>query len=159
MAIHSLIPWRRESREISPAVDRFNYLRQQIDRLFEEPLGSWRGPWQAGEGMFEPDVDMTERDKDISVTAELPGIDPKDVQIDVDDDMLTIRGEKRSEESGEQGGRRWRERSYGKFERSIQLPTDVKADAAKAEFKNGVLRITLPKSEMAKPHTHRIAIS
>lgn len=157
MAIHSLIPWRRESREISPTADRFNYLRQQIDRLFEEPFGSLRG--LAGEGMFEPDVDMTERDKDILVTAELPGIDQKDVQIEVDEDMLTIRGEKRSEESGEQGGRRWKERSYGKFERSIQLPTDVKADAAKAEFKNGVLRITLPKSEMAKPHAHKISIS
>ncbi|HEY5892543.1 MAG TPA: Hsp20/alpha crystallin family protein [Chthoniobacterales bacterium] len=159
MAIHSLIPWRREPRELTRANDPFTYLRRQIDRIFEEPLGAWRGPWQSGETMFAPNVDVTEHDKDISVSAELPGLESKDVEVDVDDDVLTIRGEKRSEETSGEAGHRWTERTFGRFERSIPLPMEVNPDAAKAEFRNGVLRITLPKSETAKSHARKININ
>jgi HSP20 family protein len=158
MAIQSLIPWRREPREMSRATDPFTYLRRQIDRLFEEPFGAWSGPWPTGESLFVPQLDVTEADKEIVVSAELPGLEAKDVELSVEKDMLTIRGEKRSEETSGDGGQRWTERTYGKFERNIPLPTDVKADAAKAEFKNGVLRITLPKSEDAKPRAQKIPI-
>jgi HSP20 family protein len=158
MAIQNLIPWRREPRELSRVSDPFTYLRHQIDRLFEEPMGSWGGLWAGGESLFVPQLDVSESDKEISVSAELPGLEAKDVDLSVEKDMLTIRGEKRSEQTSGEGGQRWTERTYGKFERTIPLPTEVKADAAKAEFKNGVLRITLPKSEDAKPRSQKIPI-
>jgi HSP20 family protein len=159
MAIKSLIPWRREPREMSPVTDPFNYLRRQIDRVFDEPFAAWNVPWQGRESFFAPQVDVNETDKEISVSVELPGLESKDVEVSAEQDMLTIRGEKRSAESSGEGEHRWTERTYGKFERTIPLPSEVKADAAKAEFKNGVLRIHLPKSENAKPRSHKIPIS
>jgi HSP20 family molecular chaperone IbpA len=79
-------------------------------------------PWPTGESLFVPQVDVGEADKEILVSAELPGLESKDVELSVEKDLLTIRGEKRSEETSGEGGQRWTERTYGKFERNI--PTD-----------------------------------
>jgi len=121
-----------------------------LDRVVE---GLWRGlgtpaaPTLAG---FAPRVDVVERDAEYLVTAELPGLEEKDFQLEVHGNTLTISGEKRAEHEEERRGWRWSERSYGSFRRSIQLPMDVEAEKASATFKNGVLTVTLPKAEHAR---------
>jgi HSP20 family protein len=103
-----------------------------------------------------PSVEVAETDKDVRIVAELPGMDEKDVEVTVDDDVLTIRGEKKAEMEDKE--RRFSERYYGHFERRIPLPFEVEDDKAEASFANGVLTVTLPKSPKAETKTKRIAI-
>jgi HSP20 family protein len=156
MAIQSLIPWRREPRELARSNDPFAYLRQRLDRLFDDPF-LLSGRWFEEPHLF-PQVDVSESDKEIVVGAELPGLDSKDIDVNVSAEAVTLSGEKKTEQKSGNGGRRWSERTYGRFERSIPLPTEVQGDKAKAEFKNGVLKVILPKAENAKSRTHKIAI-
>ena len=107
---------------------------------------------------FAPQVDVTETDKEIKVCAEIPGVDAKDVDVTVEDDMLTIKGEKKYEREENEKGQYRMERSYGSFKRSIPLPVEVDDAKAKAEFKNGVLRLTLPKRPGAKSRRKRIPV-
>lgn len=105
---------------------------------------------------WEPRVDIAETKDEISLSAELPGIDRKEIKVEVKDDVLTISGEKKEENTKEENtkeenGHHWAERRYGAFSRSFTLPETVQADKTKASFKNGVLRIVLPKTEEAKP--------
>jgi HSP20 family protein len=104
-----------------------------------------------------PSVEVVETDKDIRIVAELPGMDEKDVEVSVSDDVLTIRGEKKAEIDDRE--RAFSERYYGRFERRIPLPFEVEDDRAEASFENGVLTVTLPKSPMAEAKTKRIEIS
>jgi HSP20 family protein len=103
-----------------------------------------------------PQIDIDETDKEVRVTAELPGLDEKDVSLELANGVLSISGEKRSE--SEDKARRFSERYYGRFERRIPLD-DVDEDKASATFKNGVLSITVPKSAEAKSNVRRIAIN
>jgi HSP20 family protein len=91
------------------------------------------------------------------VTADLPGLELEDIELDIESDVLTIRGEKRSEV--EDKDRRYSERSYGRFERRLALPTEVDEDRSKATFRNGVLTVVLPKTERARQRGRRIAIT
>ncbi|HTP01042.1 MAG TPA: Hsp20/alpha crystallin family protein [Anaerolineales bacterium] len=100
-----------------------------------------------------PAVDMYQTDDDIVVKVAVPGIKPEDVQISITGDLLTIKGETKEETDNEEKSYHIRERRWGSFERTISLPTDVNSDKAQAEFENGVLKVTLPKSEIAKPKT------
>jgi HSP20 family protein len=104
-----------------------------------------------------PQVDLAETDKAVTITAELPGMEEKDVELLLQDGMLTLKGEKRSETEDKE--RRFSERYYGSFERHIPLSADVQADKAEARFKNGVLKVTLPKNPEAQPKAKRISIS
>jgi HSP20 family protein len=104
-----------------------------------------------------PSVEVVETDKDIRIVAALPGMDEKDVEVSVSDDVLTIRGEKKAEIDDRE--RAFSERYYGRFERRIPLPFEVEDDRAEASFENGVLTVTLPKSPMAEAKTKRIEIS
>jgi HSP20 family protein len=117
-----------------------------MDRLLEE---AWRNAPAASTG-FSPRLEVVERDDEFAVTAELPGIEEKDINVEVHGNVLTLRGEKRSERSGEGEGRTWSERVYGEFHRAIELPAEVQCDKASASFKNGVLTITLPKSDASR---------
>jgi HSP20 family protein len=157
MAISEILPWRSSRRELGRREDPFSYLHSEIDRAFENILGWQRRPGDTG--MFAPQLDVTETDKEIKVCAEVPGIESKDLDVKVTDDELTIRGEKRSERESGDGGRYWSERSFGSFERTIPLPTEVEGTKATSEFKNGVLRITLPKREGAKTRSHKIPVN
>jgi HSP20 family protein len=134
-------------------------LRNQINRLFED---FWSAPWLArgGEGFggFWPQVDVTETDKEVKVCAELPGVDAKDVDVSVENGTLIIRGEKKYEREENERGQYRMERSYGSFERSIALPAEVDEAKAKAEFKSGVLRLTLPKKAGAESRRKRIPV-
>jgi HSP20 family protein len=98
---------------------------------------------QMGEGPWFPPADINDNDKEVIVSAEIPGLDPDDVEIKASGDMLTIRGEKKSEEKDDTHY----ERYFGSFERTFQLPSEVSSDKAEATYKNGVLKIKLPKPE------------
>jgi HSP20 family protein len=126
-------------------------LREAMDRLFDDaftrPINPRDGGWTS------PAVDMYQTDDEVVVRAALPGFKSDEVQINVTGDVLTLRGETKHEE--EQKERAWhiREHRWSSFERSIALPTEVRADKAVADFENGILTITLPKAEEVKPKT------
>lgn len=155
MSIRDLIsPWARrhpEGMEVAP----LGSFRRELDRLFED---FFPARWE-GDGSFVPTLDVSETETDVKVEVEVPGMDGKDVEILLDRDVLTIRGEKKTEEEKKEKGQIVRERRYGKFERRITLPAEVQSDKTKAEYKKGTLTITLPKSEAAKAKTKKIEVS
>jgi HSP20 family protein len=157
----AIIPWsRREERSLAErGGDPFSYLRNQINRVFDD---FWGQPWLAGrsEGFigFAPQVDVTETDKEVKICAEIPGVEPKDIDVSIEENLLTIKGEKKSEREEDEKGQYRMERSYGSFERSIPLPMAVDETKAKAEFKNGVLRLTLPKRAGAESRRKKIPV-
>ena len=138
--------------------DPFAALRREMNALFDDffpGAGVASGPL----GSFMPRVDVKETGGEIRVTAEMPGIEEKDVEISLDGDMLTIKGEKK-EEKEEKGEDSYRlERSYGSFRRSVALPCAVNADKASAKFKQGVLTVTLPKAAESKKKTIQVKAS
>jgi len=124
-------------------------LRRDIDRFFEEFLP--RGLFRTALVEFTPSVDLIERDEDYLLRAELPGLRADDIDISVRDNVLTLRGEKRQEAEQDLRGYHYSERRYGAFARTIQLPGGVDSEKVQASYIDGVLEITLPKSEAAKP--------
>jgi HSP20 family protein len=120
-----------------------------MDRLFERFMGEVPGPELPG-GTWEPRLDVSETKDTLTIKAELPGIEAKDLEVSVSGDILTIRGEKKQEKEEKDERRHMVERSYGAFARMVRLPAPVAQDQIKANFKNGVLTISLPKTEEAK---------
>jgi HSP20 family protein len=125
-------------------------LREAMDRLFDD---SYTHPFGLGPSGGVPVIDLYQTGDDVVVKASLPGLKADDVQISVTGDVLTLRGEFKQELEKQEATWHLREHRYGSFERSIQLPSEVQTDKAKADFENGILTITLPKSEMTKPKT------
>jgi HSP20 family protein len=125
-------------------------LRDAMDRLLAESVVRPRG--ESGGMTSSLAVDVSERGDDFVVTAPIPGVSPQDVEISILGDTLRIHGERREERQEGGEGQRWliREQRYGSFERMVRLPSPVKADSANAEFRDGILTITLPKTEEAK---------
>jgi HSP20 family protein len=152
MNLKSLIPVGRE-RAGNGLSNPFVSLQREVDRLFDDftrgfpALTAFGGN---GNGSLMPSVDVTETDKEIEITAELPGLEEKDVQINVADNVLTIRGEKKAEKEEKDKNYRLVERSYGSFERSLELPAGVNADAISASIAKGVLKVTVPKPAPAQ---------
>ena len=109
-------------------------------------------------GSFNPKIDMTEDEKSIKVTAELPGIEEKDIEVNLTKNILTVKGEKAQEKEEKGKESYYMERSYGSFQRSIQLPTEIQHDKIDANFKKGVLTITLPKAEIAIQEQKKIKV-
>lgn len=126
-------------------------LREAMDRLFEESFVRPARGWLSSELGLTVPVDMYETDDNVLISAAVPGLKPEDVDISITGNTLTMKGEFRSKEEGKRGSVHFQERRYGKFQRSIALPTGVDTDAAEAEFEDGVLKVTLPKTEKAKP--------
>jgi HSP20 family protein len=128
-----------------------------MNRMFDDFFREFdmRLPMAAG-GQW-PQVDVAETDKEMTVTAELPGMEEKDVELLLEDGMLRLKGEKRAET--EDKDRQFSERYYGRFERRIPLDAEVQADKVQARFKNGVLTVTLPKDSEAQPKAKRITIN
>ncbi len=153
-----LKPWRRKEGETG-AIDAPVLFRREFDDLIErffdrEPMIS-QGLFTRG---FAPAIDVYETDNDIVVQAEIPGMEPNDLDVNLAGDVLTIKGEKKGEheERGENFHRI--ERSYGSFSRSISLPCEVEQDRVDASYKNGVLHLTLPKSENCKKRAVKITV-
>jgi HSP20 family protein len=141
MDIKKIVPWKRDKAVAER--DPFAVLRRQMNSLFDDFFSD--SGVAALEG-FSPQVDIIDNGKEIRVTAELPGLDEKDIEVSLSSDAVTIKGEKK-EEKEEKGEDRYRmERSYGAFRRSFALPCAVNPDKATAAFKKGVLTVTLPKT-------------
>lgn len=156
MAIRDLVPRFGRSREGAVSrradYDIFREFQRQMNRLFEEFMSDFPlvPRWSAGElvtSTFSPRVDVSETEKEVKVSVELPGLEEKDVTVELDDEAVTIRGERKEEK--EEKGRSWytKEQTYGSFCRVVPLPTSVDGEKARAKFKNGVLTITIPKLE------------
>lgn len=148
----------------------FESLRREIDRLFDDfhPFG-WRSPAARpifdfetpklrGEWAVAPAMDLVEKEKEYEITAELPGIDEKSVEIKVANRALTIKGEKREEKEEKQKDYYLSERRYGSFQRSFTLPEGVDADKIEANFAKGVLTVTLPKTADAQKAEKKIEV-
>lgn len=166
MSVRDLMPWKRGNDQ-SPTIyrgddaDPFLSLHRDVNRLFDEVLRGFDTP-----SVFTrttphhsawPSVEFSETDKEIRVTAEVPGLQEDDVEVLLEDDVLTLRGEKKAET--EDKDRQFSERYYGRFERRLALGREVEKDQVAATFKDGLLTITLPKSERAQTNARRIAIN
>jgi HSP20 family protein len=136
-----LVPWKRFGE-----MERF---RREMDNLWSRFFGET--PFaRIGAREWSPSVDISETDDDVTVEAELPGLEAKDIEINVSGDVLTIKGEKKEEHEKKEGTYHYRERYSGSFQRSFQLPAEVQSDRAEANFKNGILTVNLPKAEETK---------
>ena len=142
MTLKSMIPVGSERSVTRPASNPFSALQQEIDHIFEGFSRGFSG-FPIREVM--PRMDVSETDKEIEVTAELPGLEEKDIQLNFADNVLTIRGEKKNEREEKEKDYHLIERSYGSFTRAVQLPAGVNADDIKAVMSKGVLKVTVPK--------------
>jgi HSP20 family protein len=167
MPITNLIPRKKDETSLPVRRDQGEVglldLRDQMNRLFDEffdrPFGLspfLREPaFMRG---FAPNMDVSETEKEVTISAELPGMEPEDINISLDHNILTVSGEKHAE-TEEKDKRYYRvERSYGSFSRSITLPEGVEEEKIDATFKRGVLKITLPKTAEAQKKSKKIAI-
>lgn len=136
--------------------DEMMSMRESMDRLFEDFFS--RRPRAVGPLVWQPAVEVFETDNEIVVKAELPGIDPKSVNVTVTGDGLSIKGEAKAEQ--EEKGRNYyrRELRYGSFQRTIVLPTEAKTEDTKAVFKHGILEVRVPKAERVKPKGVKVEV-
>jgi HSP20 family protein len=144
-------------RELAPFRE-FERVRRQMDRLWDSFLEGGLRRRSEEEVEWLPSLDVAETKNELVVKAEVPGMDPKDIDISLSDGVLTIRGEKRQEKEEKEADYHLVERSYGSFTRSVQLPREVQSDKISASYKNGILKIALPKSEEAKKKEIKIKI-
>ncbi len=127
----------------------FRLLEDNVNRLLSEP--EWTRPWA-------PAVDILETENDLVLKADLPDLDLKDIDIEMENNTLTLKGERKFERKEGKEGYHRIERSYGKFVRCFSLPETVDAEKVKADYKNGVLTVTLAKKEVAKPRSVKIEL-
>jgi HSP20 family protein len=136
--------------------DEIMSMRESMDRLFEDFFS--RRPRTAGPLVWQPAIEVFETDTDVVVKAELPGIDPKHVEVNVTDDTLTIKGEAKTEQEEKRRNYYRRELRYGAFQRAIPLPTEVKGDEARATFRHGILEVKVPKAERVRPKSIKVEV-
>jgi HSP20 family protein len=139
-------------RDLFTTQDRFN-------RLFNETFSRAFGDEEMPVKSWAPAVDIFENDNNIVLKAELPGVDPKDVEVRVEDNTLYLKGERKFEKEVKEDNYHRIERSYGSFARSFALPGSIDSDKVEAGYKDGLLTLTIPKREEAKPKTIRINVS
>ncbi len=154
-------------RQVSAAraeADPFLALRRGMDRLFDQVAGGgfampWAAPFAAS-GVLAPKVDVAETEAGLEITAELPGIEAKDVAIELADGVLTLRAERKAERTEEDKDKRWHivERQSGTFLRRFALPFDAEAEKVEARFDKGVLHIAIPRPPDSKPQARRIEV-
>jgi HSP20 family protein len=134
-----LIPWRGEMER----------LRNEMERLYDRFLDFCHFRRFTEEGEWMPSVDVSETAKDIIVTAEIPGVEAKNIDVNLNGNVLTIKGERKREKEEKEENFHRLERSYGSFFRSLQLPSEVDGEKIKASYKKGLLKVTLPKTKKA----------
>lgn len=162
MNVRDLVPWSRSDRErnassrsetLSPVLSWHREMNRLFDEVFRgfdnAPVGAGRYGW--------PSVDVEETDNEYRVTAELPGMEERDIEVLLQDGILTLRGEKKVEKQS--GNRTFSERYYGRFERQISLERDIDENAVNATFRNGLLTVAVPKSAQSIERTKRIPIN
>ncbi|MHC4883192.1 MAG: Hsp20/alpha crystallin family protein [Planctomycetota bacterium] len=169
MVFQEMVPWKNRRRNVGIRPSEESYplstLQRRMNRMFDDFFGDFGdfslSPLRAltrGTNGFMPRMDIAETDTDITLCAELAGMDEKDVEITVHDDVLTITGEKKSAREEKEGERFLTERSYGSFSRSIALPAEVDQDKIDASFKKGVLTVKLPKVPVEETKAKKIDI-
>ncbi|MBN1874679.1 MAG: Hsp20/alpha crystallin family protein [Anaerolineae bacterium] len=164
MSLINWVPWKRQKENI-PVRRReergdpyLSNLQHNMDRWFDEIFEGFGMTPYRDWGVFDPRVDVVESDKEIKISAELPGLDEKDIEVALGNDVLVISGEKKSEHEKREENCYYMERSYGSFHREIPLPCNVDEEKIAATFKNGVLTVVLPKTEVSC-ESKRIKIS
>lgn len=164
MDIRDLVPWRSQGQDVAPRQEEqvehpVMSLHRDINRLFDDVFRGFSVPslLSPTHSLASPRIELSENDKEIRVSAELPGMEEKDIEISLDDHQLLIRGEKKSETSDSERG--YSERSYGRFERRIGLPAQIEEDRIEARFRNGVLTVTVPRSADAERGRKTIPIN
>jgi HSP20 family protein len=156
-----IAPWNWFKEEETPALstaaragagtDPLASFRTEMERMFEEsvrrllPQAGGAGDEEGAASLLRPSIDISEGRKAYTVSAELPGVEADDVSIEIEDQTLVIRAEKRSESDEEEEGYHWVERSYGVAQRVLSLPDDAEGDKVEARFRNGVLKLRIPK--------------
>ncbi len=171
MAFRDLVPWqrnkgqhqmeRRRHRDRERERDPFSTLRREMNRLIEEfDQGMDLAPFGQPEALTDwaPRVNVSETENEIQVSAELPGLSDKNVELSLENNMLVIRGEKSDEHEEKNANFTRIERSFGSFQRAIPLGAEIQEDKVEAEFKNGVLHVRLPKNVAAQPPAKRIPV-
>ena len=174
MAEATRLPVKNERTPASTpqACRPFDNFRQEIERLFDDfGIPAWRSPFRRSGFDFAPfwnrelaspaagpAVDIAETEKTYEITAELPGMDEKNVEVKFSDGVLTIKGEKQEEKEEKKKDYYLTERSYGLFQRAFQVPDGVDTDKIEASFKNGVLAVTMPKSAEAQKTAKKITV-
>jgi HSP20 family protein len=162
MNMRDIIPWSRGSQPAVPSFngDPFLSLHREMNRLFDDVFRGFDAPALANRfpafGSSWPKLEIADTEKELTVSAEVPGMEEKDIEVLLDDGALTIRGEKTS--ATEDKDKQFSEHFYGKFERRIPLDAAIAADKVSASFKNGLLTVTLPKNGPAPSSAKRIAI-
>ncbi|MBS3652348.1 Hsp20/alpha crystallin family protein [Pseudaminobacter sp. 19-2017] len=166
MSVRDLIPWGRGNGNQVPSLfrdpdrDPFLSLHREVNRLFDDVFRGFDSRLPALGSSFGarwPNIEVSDTEKELGVSAEIPGMDEKDIEVLLEDGVLTLRGEKHSET--EDKDRQFSERFYGRFERRIPLGYEIEEGKVNASFKNGVLTVTLPKTEKAQRNAKRIAIN
>lgn len=159
MNFGSLIPWREKTPVPSQRDDFFDPMvtfRREVDRVFDDFARGFGGlrPFANGWRSTMPVIDVAESDNDVTITAELPGLDEKDFEVTLSGDLLTIKGEKKSahDEKGGNGESYYAERHYGAFSRAVRLPFDTKDEQVDAKYDKGILTVRVPKpADLQKP--------
>jgi len=151
----ALIRWRPNTDLWDP-FGSLAEIRDEMNRLFDTPLRRHGG---TVEDTFVPALDIVEEKDNFLVKVDLPGLSKEDVSVSIHDGFLTIKGERKHEAEKKESSYYHRERVYGSFTRSLQLPTRIDANKVQATFRDGVLRVTLPKNEGAKPKEITVNVS
>ena len=163
MTLGSLIPWREKSQvpaDREDFYDPFVAFRRDVDRMFDDFFnGSLaRLPGFTSLRAVGPNVDVEDNEKEFVVTAELPGLDDKDFEVTLAGDVLTIKGEKRSEHEDRNGGSSYVERRFGSFSRSVRLPFEVADEQIDAKYDKGILTVRVPKPAAARRQVRRVEV-
>jgi HSP20 family protein len=158
----------RRSRVQAPTERGYHpvaYLQQELDRVFNDFFEGWPSLGSGGamlpgltEGMLKPTLDLSANDKEYIISVEIPGVDEKDVSVELTGDTLAIRGQKKQEKEEKERNFYRMERSYGSFQRVLSLPEDIDEEGIKAKFKKGVLTVTMPRKSVPASGAKRIEV-
>ena len=164
MNLGSLIPWRDKTQvDAYPETysDPFASFRREVDRMFDDFFSSAsRGmqPWNAGWHAMAPRIDISDSDKELVLTAEMPGLDEKDFEVTLAGDILTIKGEKKTENEDRNGNAYYVERRFGSFSRSVRLPFAAGDQQVEANYDRGVLTVRVARPPEAQRNVRRIEV-
>ena len=156
--MNGITRWQRPEASLWPSFGRLTDLRDEIDRLFEAPLAGLMQGSRLMSG-WTPALDVYEDKDNLYVRVELPGMKKEDIEVSLHEGTISISGERKSEAKYEKAEAYRTERFVGRFQRTVTLPTPVAGDKVKAQYKDGVLTITLPKTEEAKPKQIDVNVS
>jgi HSP20 family protein len=152
----NIIRYHNQGRsDLAQAFDRFAVLRGELDRLFDSSFApAFRTPGSSNR--WTPALDLYQDKDQFTVVAELPGLKKEDIELSLHDGVLTISGERKQEKKGEEGYKN--ERFFGRFQRSVTLPSSVDGDKVRATYQDGILKVVLPKAEEAKPKQIEVSV-